>query len=47
MAIALDEVILLDISGVTPGGATADDVLRLHYVALTRAKKLATLIRVK
>jgi ATP-dependent exoDNAse (exonuclease V) beta subunit len=42
-----DEVILLDISGVTPGGATADDVLRLHYVALTRAKKLATLIRVK
>jgi hypothetical protein len=42
-----DEVILLDINGVTPGGATPDDVLRLHYVALTRAKKLATLIRVK
>ena len=34
-----DEVILLEISGVTPGGATPDDVNRLQYVALTRAKK--------
>lgn len=42
-----DEVILLDISGVTPGGATPDDVNRLQYVALTRAKKLATVIKVK
>lgn len=42
-----DEVILLDISGVTPGGATPDDVNRLQYVALTRAKRLATLIKVK
>jgi superfamily I DNA/RNA helicase len=42
-----DEVILLDISGVTPGGATPDDVNRLQYVALTRAKRLATVIKVK
>ncbi len=41
-----DEVILLDISRVTPGGATPDDVNRLQYVALTRAKKLATVIKV-
>lgn len=43
----LDEVVILDISGLTPGGASHDDVNRLQYVALTRAKKLATVIKVK
>ena len=41
-----DEVALLDIKQITPFGSTLDDLRRLQYVALTRAKKFASIIKV-
>jgi len=41
-----DEVVLLDVKQNTPAGSTLDDLRRLQYVSLTRAKKFASVIKV-
>lgn len=40
-----DEVILLNLRSDRPYGASQEDLRRLHYVAITRAKRLASIIR--
>lgn len=42
-----DEVVLLDIKQISPSVCTVDDFRRLQYVALSRAKRVASIIRVQ
>ena len=42
-----DEVVLIVPSSRSPNTSGVSDQQKLHYVAITRAKKMATIIRIR